>query len=100
MPKIPTNSNAAGVNMQGASSLRQTLSHRPTASRTPSQTESFSITTTTQQTPTISTPQPNQRVVSAATNEVPPSSASEQNQSEANASKRPKSSNIILLWMH
>lgn len=86
MPKIPNSSNATSVNLQGATSSRQSLNHRQAASRISSQSDPAALTTNTQQTPTISAQQTNQRGISSATNEVPPSSTSEQNQLEANTS--------------
>lgn len=92
MPKIPNSSNATSANLQAACSSRQSLAHRQTTSRTSPLSDSAAISTNTQQTPTISAQQQqqqqqtNQRGISSATNEVPPSSTSEQNQLEANTS--------------
>lgn len=88
MPKIPNSSNATSANLQAAASSRQSLAHRQTTSRTASQSDSAAIITNTQQTPIISAQQQqtNQRGISSATNEVPPSSTSELNQLEANTS--------------
>ena len=100
MPKIPNSSNATSANLQAATSSRQSLAHRQTNSRTSSHSDSAAITTNTQQTPTISAQQhTNQRGISSATNEVPPSSTSEQNQLEANTSNSSSSFDMNVIYL-